>query len=513
MAVIGTIESTFLAPGWSRNRRLYTPELIEKAVARMQERLADVDGLPLTILSHHAAEDDSKELVGRIVSCSLNPDTYEASLSGYLIDTRAGLDIAAATTPDAEGKRVLDAMSIRGWWLGPVRNVEQDGITGTTGDDLEVDGVDFTRSPGVLAARITAASAAATESAGGRTPITESVEALMSDSTLVHSTSSPTPKAVPPKPGSPAAAARAAEQHVETAPTEQPTPPVTSPDTSPVTEPATPPVAETTPDRASGLVRQLVEAYIEVGGWQGPIDLDLSAWGVSNDDVAQVAAQLGAAYQTALQVLNPDNIPTCPGCMAEVPMGAAYCPACGAALTPQETAPTAAAADTKESTVSDTTATPATTEQAAPAAGATTTEDATPATPETPAGPALTTADHEAIAALLASKLAPPPAAPAEAAPAAPAPAVEATPATPAAPAAAPAGLTAEQITAAVAAAATEAVTALRADIVKTYGPPTRKGLVEAATAATAKPLHDMTPEEFQAHAAQAWTAVLDPTS
>jgi hypothetical protein len=532
MAVIGTLDGTFLVPGISANNRLYTAELIERAVERMQSRLADPDGLPITMLSHHDAGDDSNEIAGRITAVSLDAGTHEATWSGYLIDTAAGRNIAAATDPGPDGRRTLDSVSLRGWWLGPVRTVEVDGRSCTTADDLEIDGIDFTKTPGVSAARLTSATRTAAESAGARSPITESVEVnLMSDRPVVYSTSTPSPAAVPPKPGSPAAEAKAAESEHPLAP----------------------------------VLAAIKEARVAIGGWQGPVDVDLSAWGLSNDDVAAAATQLGAAYTAALRVLDPDNdddldLPggdveavTCGACGALCPDAAKFCPACGVALAEDDAEEAAPAADTaKENQMSDQTVDtlaeeaaaaarkllglPAV-ETAAPAVEAAPAEDApeapkaeeteapaapaeTPAEPEAPkaeeteetpapaAGVVSFTADQFAqLMATLGAKAAPVESAPATATPAvekAPEPAAEAAPA----PAATP---TAEAIAAALQSAVESGLEKVRNEMLEAYGPPSRKGLVEAAQRAEnpEKPLHSLSPVDLNKAAAQIWDQVL----
>jgi hypothetical protein len=173
------ITGTFMVPGVSKNGRLYTADAIAKAVTRMQERIADPNGLPITMRTHHAAEDDSTRIAAVVTGVALRPDggaTWEA----YPASTTAGREIAGATQPGPDGKRPLAAVSIRGWWAGNVRTVEHDGRTVDTADDFEVDGIDFTANPGVEAARIETfekLARRAAESHGHHESITESVEA------------------------------------------------------------------------------------------------------------------------------------------------------------------------------------------------------------------------------------------------------------------------------------------------------------------------------------------------
>jgi len=176
------ITGTFLAPGVSKNGRLYDKAAIGKAVTRMKERIADPTALPITMRTFHGAGDDSTKIAAYVTKVGLSGGgnaTWEASP----VDTQAGRDVMAATRPGPDGKRALAAVSIRGWWLGPVTNVEHNGQTVETADDLEIDGIDFTASPGVDAARIATfeTQLAAEAAPAGRTPITESVEALVAD--------------------------------------------------------------------------------------------------------------------------------------------------------------------------------------------------------------------------------------------------------------------------------------------------------------------------------------------
>ncbi|GGX40632.1 hypothetical protein GCM10010341_73220 [Streptomyces noursei] len=166
-----------LTPGVSRNKRLYSSELIARAAKRMQERISDPDGLPIVMRTHHDAGDDSRKIVGRLTQVKLSEDGA-ASYSADLYDTAPGRDIAALITGKSPA---LKSVSIHGYWLGPVKRVAHEGESVTTADDLEIDALDFTATPGVLGANVAAASylpdaPAAAESTAGRTPISESVE-------------------------------------------------------------------------------------------------------------------------------------------------------------------------------------------------------------------------------------------------------------------------------------------------------------------------------------------------
>ncbi|MFF0409064.1 hypothetical protein ACFYUY_01340 [Kitasatospora sp. NPDC004745] len=171
---IATISGTMLTPGVSRNGRLYTPQLIAAAAKRMQERLADTDALPITMRTHHDAGDDSARIVGRVTAVTVEEDG-SATYTGDLYDTAHGRDIAALVT----GKRpALRSVSIHGYWVGPVKRTAYEGRQVTTGDDLDIDSVDFTATPGVLGARIASATYAAqgTSESADRTAISESAE-------------------------------------------------------------------------------------------------------------------------------------------------------------------------------------------------------------------------------------------------------------------------------------------------------------------------------------------------
>ncbi|MFD1145970.1 hypothetical protein [Saccharothrix hoggarensis] len=207
---LATFNGTAIRPGVSRNGRLYTRKLIAQAVTRAQERLATPDGMPLTMLTHHDAKDDSTRIVGRVVSLTLERDG-SAAYEAVLADTPEARKILELIEPDANGQRFLAGVSIRGFWLGAVRQEIHAGQTVETADDLELDGLDFTRSPGVAGAdvdqvfRVESAQPAETTSA--RAAIHESapdaplllVEASEEKETAMppSSTATPTPAAIP----------------------------------------------------------------------------------------------------------------------------------------------------------------------------------------------------------------------------------------------------------------------------------------------------------------------------
>jgi len=181
---IATITGTMLTPGVSLNRRLYTPTMIEQAVTRMKARMADPAALPIVMRTHHDAEDDSRQIVGRLTSVDLD-SSGAATYSASLYDTRAGRDIASLVTPK---NPALKTVSIHGYFLGPVRTEQVDGESVHTADDLEIDAVDFTATPGVVGAQVSTATwnglFGTTETAsGGRTPIRESISAQVTEYT------------------------------------------------------------------------------------------------------------------------------------------------------------------------------------------------------------------------------------------------------------------------------------------------------------------------------------------
>ncbi|MEU8839929.1 DUF6582 domain-containing protein [Streptomyces roseus] len=186
MAAIGTVTGIALLPGVSRNGRLYTREAIGKAVARARERI-EAGEQPLTMLTHHAADDDSTQIVGRITAIEQDEDG-RAHYTADLADTPAARTIAALVDPSS-GSPFLSGVSIRGAWVGGVRQQRgPDGVSVETADDLELDGLDFTRKPGVPGARVntyTPTGGQPEESApDGRVLITESVQEA-----LVHTVS------------------------------------------------------------------------------------------------------------------------------------------------------------------------------------------------------------------------------------------------------------------------------------------------------------------------------------
>ncbi len=143
---IATVSGIALSPGVSRNNRLYTADAIAKAVVRAQARIGE--GVrPVSMRSHHAAGDDSTRITGHLTEMTLDR-SGRARFAGVIEATTAGRDIA--TLADDRGKPPsLRGLSIRGAWLGPVRQVVVDGRQCETADDLEIVGLDWTGEPGV----------------------------------------------------------------------------------------------------------------------------------------------------------------------------------------------------------------------------------------------------------------------------------------------------------------------------------------------------------------------------
>lgn len=176
--VLATVSGVALAPGVSKNGRLYTREAIAKAVVRAQARLADGSS-PMTMLTYHEAGggDDSTAIVGRLASLTLG-ENGEAQFTADIADTPHGRTIATLLDTSDGKPAFLRGVSIRGAWAGKVRKENTPDGPVETSSDLELDGLDYTRKPGVGAAAVHTfawASGGATETAE-RVPITESVQ-------------------------------------------------------------------------------------------------------------------------------------------------------------------------------------------------------------------------------------------------------------------------------------------------------------------------------------------------
>ena len=151
---IATVRGIALAPGVSKNGRLYTPENIGKAFERASTRLADPKARPLTMFTHHDGAGNPTHLVGRIAQLTKDRSSTVRFRSD-IADTEHGRDIANLTATEDDQPAFLDGVSIRGRWIGPVRRVRMpDGSMVETADDLEILGLDYTDRPGVDDARI-----------------------------------------------------------------------------------------------------------------------------------------------------------------------------------------------------------------------------------------------------------------------------------------------------------------------------------------------------------------------
>lgn len=155
----GTVTGVALAPGVSLNNRLYTKANITKAYERMKTRLADPNGSPVVMRTHHGAGDDSTRIVAKVKSVSLDPDGTMRYAADFA-DTEHAQTIRALALPGDDGKPTLAHVSIFGWWMAePTKVTLDDGTTAETSDDLEINAIDFTADPGVLAASASAESA------------------------------------------------------------------------------------------------------------------------------------------------------------------------------------------------------------------------------------------------------------------------------------------------------------------------------------------------------------------
>jgi len=455
------ITGTFLAPGVSKNGRLYDASAIGKAVTRMQERIADPTALPIIMRTHHQALDDSTKIAAVVTGVKQLPNgsaTWEAAPVG----TQAGKDIAAAARPGPGGKRALAAVSIRGWWLGPVSNVEHAGQSVETADDLEIDGIDFTASPGVDAARIATfeTQLAAEAAPAGRTPITESVEALVADEITDQATTTEADTK---------AHVQAAWEHINQTANQKP--------------------------YTAAQLSDLVEATISIYHDAGKDYMSMSKHGVDPNDIDTAATQVGSAAKAAAQTMGTDNDAGCGSCGADTPDGANYCPQCGATQgIPTDSTESTESTDAKRRPVV------AESKSTAPKADAKATES-TESTDGKPAGDVTETAKPDEKVTETA-------------------PVTETKPVTEAADVtetvrnAVTEAVKAErqaivgELGETMATKVTEAVDALRSEIVTKYGPPRRAGLV-AKESAPEKPVEKMTTEEFNAYATATWDRVL----
>src|SRR5438067_2188513 len=92
--MLATVTGTMLVPGVSKNGRLYTPQLIEKAVTRMQARIADGDARRIVMRTHHGAGDDTTQIVGHLTGVTMDSEGH-AKYEAVLNDTTAAKEILA----------------------------------------------------------------------------------------------------------------------------------------------------------------------------------------------------------------------------------------------------------------------------------------------------------------------------------------------------------------------------------------------------------------------------------
>ena len=170
---IATVSGIALRPGVSRNGRLYTKDMIARAVAEAQARIASGDAKfrnmdddmeesdnYMSQRTHHAAEDDSTRIVGRVTSLTLNRDG-EAEFTADVADTPHARTIDSLIRPKQDPndpddvEPFLKGVSIRGAWSGKVQTVMHNGTPVEKGEDLHIYGLDYTGTPGVPGAEIT----------------------------------------------------------------------------------------------------------------------------------------------------------------------------------------------------------------------------------------------------------------------------------------------------------------------------------------------------------------------
>ena len=460
---VATIRGVALSPGVSKNGRRYTKENIGNAHKRLTARLADPNGRPVVMRTYHPGNYSDHQAVtniaGRLTAASLD-DKGALHFEADIADTAVGKDVASLVT---SAQPYLRNVSIRGWWIDePVI----DGQGCETAHDLEIDGLDFVTNPGVEAAQILTASLA--ESAA-RHPISESVE----DPTVTLIDE-------PPKPAGPL-------------------------------------------KEAAALVAQLQEAMACVSVSNGPADISVAAYGNDPADLPAIVGRLSAAVQAALDAVDPDSDGD-----IDLPESTEAAPIQGS--------PTGESATQGDAPVSNPSnpegfagmtqgvpnphngtpaVVPAPAVEAAPVAPAVAAAPAAPA-PAAPAAeaapvadgataPTLSEADLTAIAAKVAEAMKP-------ADPAAPA--VEATTVVPEAAATAAPVYTAEQasemVKQAVREAAGEMKAALTDEAIALIRSGGRKGVVRPTDESGApKAIHEMSEEERNAYAADAWGAVL----
>lgn len=519
-----TLRGTMLTPGVSRNGRLYTPDLIRKAHDRLAERIASRNA-PATMLTHHAAGDDSTKIVGRLTGVCLNGDNLD-----YTAELASTVDSGTIESLVADG--FLQNVSIRGWWLGPVLSRVVDGQAVETGDDLEIDGLDFTKTPGVAGAVVAIDSPGTVESVGRRVLITESVdvpEVFTETVTEAKTAKAPYGAVRYADPGyqsdkvkrypiDTAAHAKAAWSYIGQADNQKP---YTAAQLKRIRGRikaalrqfgVTVSNTETTPAAAAAVVGEgglrlspVAECYMDgtgtagfsISAYNGPLTVTVAAYnGVEPADLEGVALAAMQAACDAIHAMDPDDD-------GDIDAGADSDSL--ADSTVQGDQMEAAAAPTvKEALVADTEAVEAVTTESVDAVEVETVEStveadaaeaAAPEAVEAVEGEAEVSPFDQLVAAVVAAL---PKSAPVEAAPAADLTETD--------DAAAEAAETVETVEA-VAAPVDEAALReqIRAEVIaeaRRAGVFGRKGLVEAAGAEPAKQLHEMTDDEFRAYQA-----------
>ena len=148
---IATIGGIGLAPGVSKNRRWYTPEIVERATDRLAERIK-AGNAPANMLTFHGAGDNSRAITASLTGMRLD-EGRPVQRGNHRHRGRPG-HRRLADTSDGKPPHLRD-VSIRGYWLGTVRKVKgPDGQPVETADDMEIDGMDWTKDPGVTGAEI-----------------------------------------------------------------------------------------------------------------------------------------------------------------------------------------------------------------------------------------------------------------------------------------------------------------------------------------------------------------------
>jgi hypothetical protein len=198
--VLAYVSGTALAPGVSRNGRLYTREAIGNAVRRAQERIAD-GKRPIGMYTHHETS-NTRELVGAVTKI-WQEDDGSASFRSAIGDTRTGRDIANLADPEGDAPAFLQGVSIRGNWVGAPRRERGPDGTGSveTCSDLEIGRLDWTSEPGVIGAGVDSFryATAGSEESGERYAISESAPEALVETAITEETmpANPVTEAMP----------------------------------------------------------------------------------------------------------------------------------------------------------------------------------------------------------------------------------------------------------------------------------------------------------------------------